>query len=123
MEFVDNKTETLKKIINALPRANCGHCGYGNCGGFALAVYEGRASPFHCVVHYRAGYEICRILGMEVPEEWKDDAAINPGAELSQMPAHSHHGIHRRHSLKHAAGDGRRHHRGGHPAFHHRHFM
>jgi len=38
----------IRNIYEALPKLNCGLCGYGNCGQFARAVAEGRASPFGC---------------------------------------------------------------------------
>jgi len=44
---VANK-DKIKKIYELLPHINCGLCGYDNCGQFAKAVSEGRASPFGC---------------------------------------------------------------------------
>ena len=58
-----------KQIVSLLPRENCGKCGFENCGGFALAVAEGKASPFGCHENPSAGYEISKILGVEAPEE------------------------------------------------------
>jgi len=43
----DNK---LKEIIKLLPLANCGKCGFPNCGAFAKAVLEGKAPPDGCTV-------------------------------------------------------------------------
>ena len=40
----------LKQIVLALPKANCGRCGYPNCGAFAKAVLEGNAPVDGCVV-------------------------------------------------------------------------
>lgn len=42
--------EKLKQIVLALPKTNCGGCGYPGCGAFAKAVLEGNASPDSCIV-------------------------------------------------------------------------
>ena len=59
--------EKIKRIYDALPQLNCGFCGYGNCGQFAKAVAEGRASPFGCRQNPWIGYEISDIIGSTTP--------------------------------------------------------
>ena len=59
--------EKIKRIYDALPQLNCGFCGYGNCGQFAKAVAEGRASPFGCRQNPWIGYEISDIFGLTTP--------------------------------------------------------
>jgi hypothetical protein len=59
--------EKIKKIYDALPQLHCGFCGYGNCGQFAKAVAEGRASPFGCRQNPWIGYEISDIIGLTTP--------------------------------------------------------
>ena len=59
--------EKIRKIYEALPKRNCGLCGYDNCGLFAKAVAEGKASPFGCRQNPWAGYRISEIIGAEVP--------------------------------------------------------
>jgi hypothetical protein len=59
--------EKIKQIYDALPHLNCGFCGFENCGKFAKAVAEGRASPFGCRQDPSAGYRISRIMGREIP--------------------------------------------------------
>ena len=119
----DNKAEILRRIVSLLPRANCGHCGYGNCGGFALAVYEERTSPFRCVVHPKAGYEISKVLGLEIPDEWKEEytgqTLVSTGTGRERVGisgtghhGHGHHDGHHSHNLVHG-GDGERHHHSG----------
>ena len=58
----------IRGIYEALPKLNCGLCGYGNCGQFARAVAEGRASPFACQQNPWAGYKISEIIGVKAPE-------------------------------------------------------
>ena len=59
--------DKIKSIYEALPQLNCGQCGYGNCGRFARAVAEGRASPFGCRQNPQAGYRISESFGAKVP--------------------------------------------------------
>ena len=40
----------IEEIVNVLPGANCGACGYPGCNAFATAVVEGRAKGNACVV-------------------------------------------------------------------------
>jgi Na+-translocating ferredoxin:NAD+ oxidoreductase RNF subunit RnfB len=57
----------VEQIVEALPSANCGACGYAGCSAFAEAVVAGTAPPNACV----PGGESCAqavaaILGVEV---------------------------------------------------------
>ena len=62
-----NNKEKIREIHEALPKLNCGSCGFGTCGQFAEAVAEGRASPFGCRQNPWSGYRIGEIIGAEVP--------------------------------------------------------
>ena len=59
--------EKIREIYEVLPKLNCGLCGYGNCGQFARAVAEGKASPFGCRQNLWSGYKISEIIGAQVP--------------------------------------------------------
>ncbi len=59
--------DRIKSIYEALPKLDCGRCGYANCGRFARAVAEGKASPFGCRQNPRAGYRISEIVGAKAP--------------------------------------------------------
>jgi Na+-translocating ferredoxin:NAD+ oxidoreductase RNF subunit RnfB len=59
--------EKIKRIYQALPKMNCGLCGFESCGKFARAVAEGRASPFGCRQNPWSGYRISEIIGVKVP--------------------------------------------------------
>ena len=118
----ESDKEKVRRIVNLLPRVNCGHCGFGNCGGFALAVVEGKVSPYGCEVHPLAGDEICKVLGIENPEEVKvssgyfgsSQTGIATGIGMGRGRGHGHHsghhgGHHGLHSGHHKGG-GRHHH-------------
>ncbi|MDO3378155.1 RnfABCDGE type electron transport complex subunit B [Geoalkalibacter halelectricus] len=52
-------------LLDALPGANCGACGYPGCSGFARALAEGRADPADCTPGGKETVaEIARILGV-----------------------------------------------------------
>ena len=76
--------EKIREIYEALPKLNCGRCGYGNCGQFARAVAEGKASPFGCRQNPQAGYKISEIIGAEAPEIGHRYTLYQP--TLSQNP-------------------------------------
>jgi Na+-translocating ferredoxin:NAD+ oxidoreductase RNF subunit RnfB len=61
------KKDIIRQIYKVLPQANCGFCRFGNCGQFARAVAEGRASPFGCQQNPWSGYRISQIIGVKVP--------------------------------------------------------
>jgi len=77
----------IRNIYEALPKLNCGLCGYGNCGQFAKAVAEGRASPFGCQQNPWSGYRISQIIGVKVPAySYQFQPASVPKARVSPWP-------------------------------------
>jgi Na+-translocating ferredoxin:NAD+ oxidoreductase RNF subunit RnfB len=59
------RKENIKKIHELLPKRNCGLCGYDNCGQFAKAVAEKKASPFGCMQNPWLGYRLSEIIGVK----------------------------------------------------------
>lgn len=61
--------ETVEKITEALPGANCGGCGYSGCEGYANAVAKGEAAANLCKP---GGSEVTKkvsaIMGVEAVE-------------------------------------------------------
>ena len=70
--------ERLPLIVDALPLANCGGCGYAGCAAFADALIKGVAKPSACPV---GGADmvvaVSGILGIEVVESAKEVAFVN----------------------------------------------
>jgi Na+-translocating ferredoxin:NAD+ oxidoreductase RNF subunit RnfB len=62
------RKENIKKIHELLPKRNCGLCGYDNCGLFAKAVAEKKASPFGCRQNPWLGYRLSEIVGVKQPD-------------------------------------------------------
>lgn len=51
--FATDEEEKLKKLLEALPGANCGACGYPGCAAYAAAILEGKAEVGGCPVGKR----------------------------------------------------------------------
>jgi len=54
--------DKVRQIYEALPKMNCGACGFDGCSKYAAAVAEGKASPFVCCRDPEIGYTLSRIL-------------------------------------------------------------
>jgi electron transport complex protein RnfB len=64
------KDERIALIIDVLPGANCGGCGYPGCAGFASALVEGKADPNDCSPGgSEVAGKVASILGREVTEK------------------------------------------------------
>ncbi len=74
--FVKND-ETVEKISEALPGANCGGCGFSGCDGYAVAVAKGEAPANLCKP---GGMEVVRkvseIMGVEAVETEREIAFV-----------------------------------------------
>ncbi len=61
--------ERLEKLVDILPGANCGGCGFPGCSGYAAALVGGSAKPTICPPGGAdLAEEIGSILGVEVEE-------------------------------------------------------
>ncbi|MCM8778841.1 MAG: RnfABCDGE type electron transport complex subunit B [Candidatus Omnitrophica bacterium] len=60
------------KILEFLPGANCGACGYAGCFGLAQAIAEGKALPSTCApASIEERKKIAEIIGKELEEKTK----------------------------------------------------
>ncbi len=57
------------EIAALLPNKNCGACGFGDCSQFAMAVAQGKASPYDCRNVGETAKTISRIVGIDSAEE------------------------------------------------------
>jgi len=68
----------IKALIDILPGANCGACGYPGCSGFASSVVSGEAAPNLCSPGGEETIEkIAEILGVEGSAAEPETAFIN----------------------------------------------
>jgi electron transport complex protein RnfB len=69
--------ERQEKLMDILPGANCGGCGYPGCSGYAAGLVEGKAEPTLCPPGGAdLASEIGEILGVEVGEVQKKIALV-----------------------------------------------
>lgn len=67
--FYVKTDETVEKITEALPGANCGGCGYAGCEDYAGAIAKGEAKPNLCAPGgLEVNKKISAILGVAVEE-------------------------------------------------------
>lgn len=75
--FAVETDERTAKIIDALPGANCGGCGYAGCAALAEAIVKGEAEVSACPVGGAASAaSISDIMGVEFAEKVKLRACI-----------------------------------------------
>lgn len=75
--FAVETDETVAKIAEALPNANCGACGYSGCEGYAKAVAAGEAPNNKCKPGgAAAAQKIAEIMGQEVLEAEREVAFV-----------------------------------------------
>lgn len=67
--FFVKTDETVEKITEALPGANCGGCGFAGCEDYANAIAAGKAKPNMCSPGgIEVNKKISAILGVAVEE-------------------------------------------------------
>lgn len=70
--------ERIDKIIEVLPNANCGGCGYAGCSAFATAVVEGKAKVNGCPVGGElVSKKVGQIMGISGDEPVRYRAVVN----------------------------------------------
>ena len=68
--FAVEKDERIPLIVECLPGANCGGCGYAGCSAYAEAVAAGEAKMNCCPVGGAAvAAKIAEIMGVDADEE------------------------------------------------------
>lgn len=72
------KNDKTEEILNALPGANCGACGFSGCEGYAKALSEGKSKPGLCTPGGQATSDkISKILGISSVSTEKKVALVS----------------------------------------------
>lgn len=75
--FAVEKDERLEPMIEALPGANCGGCGYSGCAGYAQAILDGSAPLGLCAAGgTESADKIAEIMGIESVEMVRQVALV-----------------------------------------------
>ena len=84
---VDPKVEA---VIDALPGANCGGCGFVGCGEYAAAIARGEADVTLCAPGGAGcARRLAEILGVEVEHTWPYRAVVHCAANYPQRLGHA----------------------------------
>ncbi|MBR5587192.1 MAG: RnfABCDGE type electron transport complex subunit B [Clostridia bacterium] len=84
--FATEEDERIDKIVELLPGANCGACGFAGCEAFAKAVTEGTARPGGCSVGGEKTAElIAEIMGTDA-DYVKQFAHLKCSASCAKAP-------------------------------------
>ena len=73
--FAVKTDETVKKLREALPGANCGGCGYSGCDGYAQAVKEGASCSLCGPGGAETAEKLAEIMGVKA-EKCEKRAAV-----------------------------------------------
>jgi len=86
--FFVKTEESVEKITEVLPGANCGGCGYAGCAQLAQAIADGKAPVTACTAGgAEAANKIAAILGVEVgemPQRMRAQVMCSGTGELSK---------------------------------------
>ena len=104
--FAVKTDERLEPMIEALPGANCGGCGYSGCAGYAQAVIDGKAKIGKCAAGGKASADaMARIMGQE-PVEMERMVAFVTCAGTDAVPKGNYEGLQDCISASRVAGKG-----------------
>ncbi len=83
--FYVKKDERAEQIVQLLPGANCGGCGFAGCSAMASALAEGRAMPSSCAVLKAEQLQaISELMGLETASVEKRVAKVLCSGTCSQ---------------------------------------
>lgn len=78
----------VEKMLEILPQANCGACGYSGCRAFAEALVKGAVQPNGCpVAGKEAADQVANILGLREAEFIKKIARIHCRGSTEAAPS------------------------------------
>ncbi len=98
--------ERLEKLVEALPGANCGGCGYAGCAAYAQAVLDGKAQIGLCAAGGSASSDaMAAIMGVEAVEVERTVAMVKCRGQ-NHLAKGRYDGIHDCRSAMLVAGDG-----------------
>ncbi len=85
----------VEKVLDVLPGANCGACGYPGCSGFAKAVAEGKTDASGCIPGgSNTSSKVAEILGLEASTNEPMMAVVQcKGGEKEAKERSQYHGI------------------------------
>lgn len=75
--FVVEVDPKIEEVLNALPGANCGACGYPGCGGCAAAIAQGKAPVTACTIGgQKVAENVADIMGVNAAQMERNVAVV-----------------------------------------------
>lgn len=75
--FAVKRDHRIDEMLEILPGANCGGCGFAGCSAFAEAVVRGEATPSGCSVSGKEQVEsMCAVMGIEATQKTRMRAQV-----------------------------------------------
>ena len=91
--FAVEKHPLEEKILNALPKVNCGGCGFSGCKEYAAAILSGEAPLNSCVVGGEdLAKELTEIMGVDSQKKEKKLAVVHCTGCGSEFNKYDYHG-------------------------------
>lgn len=83
--FKVNKDERIDEVLDLLPGANCGGCGYAGCAALANAIVTKGEKATKCNIITEDGtMKICKIMGIEADKVLKKSARLRCAGTTSK---------------------------------------
>ncbi|MDL2288409.1 RnfABCDGE type electron transport complex subunit B [Oscillospiraceae bacterium OttesenSCG-928-F05] len=103
--FAVEKNELLDPVMEALPGANCGGCGFAGCATFAQAVIDGKAEVNGCPVGGEdAAAKIAALLGVETQKNTRLSAFVRCSGGVNAKKKFTYVGIEDCHAAMRISG-------------------
>ncbi len=75
--FVVEVDPKIEEVLNALPGANCGACGYPGCAGCAAAIAQGKAPVTACTIGgQKVAESVADIMGVNAAQMDRNVAVV-----------------------------------------------
>ncbi|WP_265821102.1 RnfABCDGE type electron transport complex subunit B [Geovibrio ferrireducens] len=86
-KFHVEKDPRIEQVVNLLPAANCGGCGFPGCGALAESIVKGKSAPNSCpVLGAESAAEIAALLGIELGSSVRKVARVRCKGGRAEAP-------------------------------------
>ncbi len=92
--FAVKTDERLESILEALPGANCGGCGFAGCSAYASAILDGTAGPSSCCVGGgETAAKLAKIMGVELGQNLRLTALVKCSGGTRALKKYQYQGL------------------------------
>ncbi len=92
--FAVKKDDRMEPLLEVLPGANCGGCGYAGCSTYAQALIDGKAQPGECPVGGdEVAAKVAEIMGVELKKNTRLAAFVNCSGGINAKKKYAYVGL------------------------------